>query len=118
MVQTAPYKIVVISFADDSAAVILNERNAAVWAVESVANRAAASQRWSESSSGADEVTLFDPQALADLVPTVCEHHPQAIRIEVRGGLLTKEAREEFESCGFTSVRASGASLLASRASP
>lgn len=84
---------------------ILNEQSTAVWAVESVANRAAALQRWNQSSGAGDKVTLFDPQALADLVPTVVEHHPHASRIEVRGGLLT-------------SVRVSGASLFASRASP
>jgi hypothetical protein len=77
-----------------------------VWVVESPANRAAAERSWRDEivrSSG--NLTVFEPQDVQDLLPTLLEHHADCDRLSVQGAELTSETQHQLEAFGFVSFR-------------
>ena len=103
-----------ICFEQDATKTVAQKSGDCVWVIESPANRAAAEVRWTEQSYGGDEVTVFDSQRLANLIPTVLEHHPDCENLEVHGVKVDQDAwvelrRQDFvlldESHGVVRVR-------------
>lgn len=104
---------VVVSFERDAQITTTDDP---VWVVESPANRAAAKRAWRDDiirSSGT--FTVFAPQDMPDLLPTLLEHHADCYRLSVRGAELTKETRRQLEAFGFSSFRVVDDGFLAAK---
>ena len=105
---------VVVSFEQDSVALLESERHCHIWVVESPPNRVAAEARWREEGmSKAAGMTVFDQQSILDLLPTVLEHHPDCGHLQVHGAKLTARARHDLRGSGFTSVQVTPGGFLA-----
>jgi len=104
---------VVVSFERNAK---ITSTNDPVWVVESPANRAAAERAWRDDiirSRGT--FTIFSPQEMPDLLPTLLEHHAGCDRLSVRGAELTHETQRQLEAFGFVSFRIVDDGFLAAK---
>ena len=106
---------VLVTFEQDASAAISEHTDDCVWAIDSWRNRRAAEFRWSEGSRNGAEITVFDPQPLLGLIPTVLEHHPDCELLEVRGTECGSDIWEELERHRFVSLSESPGVLRAGR---
>lgn len=83
--------------------------DAHVWMVDSADNRQAAQLRRDRLAGGS--VTTFAPQSLADLLPTIEEHHPEWRVLEVVGGERSERLEAELLAAGVTVENASATSF-------
>ena len=94
-----------ITFEEDAHAAISDRTCDQLWAIESDWNRLAAEAYWQRATSGSD-LTIFRHQSIAELLPTVLEHHPDCDILVVRGVEAThREAWNAARSHGFEPLR-------------
>lgn len=106
---------VLITFEQDASADIADPSAGCIWAIDTPANRSAAESRWGEQSYRGFEVTVFKPQSLTSLIPTVLEHHPDCEILEARQAEVEGEAWELLRRHHFVPLRQSRGALRAGR---
>ena len=91
---------VLLSFDSDATPAITAREMVDSWVVDSAVNREIAQRHWSRPST--PTLSLFDPQTLADILPTVLEHHPNCAELELHGLTMTYTHRAILRDFGFT----------------